>query len=281
MREMRFGNFYPGDLRRQIAEFLVPYSPAPVPAGPLLAAAVPHAGWRFSGGVAARALKALSERSRPAGILLLGAVHRARLERAALSPDDAWETPLGPVAVDAALAAEAQAALGDLAVADAAAHDTEHSLEVVLPFIREVFPGVPVVPIMVPPEGSPAEVGRRLARLASTRDVVAVASTDLTHYGEGYGFTPAGLGDRAHDWMRGNDARILDLARRLEAEAIPGEARRSWNACGPGALAAAAAFARELGAREGTVLERTDSHEVVEKGEPFTMAVGYAGIVFG
>jgi AmmeMemoRadiSam system protein B len=278
---MRFRNFYPGDLKRQIAEFLAVPAAVAAPAKSLAAAAVPHAGWRYSGGVAARALKALSERSRPASIFLLGAVHRARLRRAALCGGEGWETPLGPVPVDEDLAAEAAAALGDLALVDAAAHDTEHSIEVVMPFIHEVFPGVPAVPIMVPPDGSPAEVGRRLARLAAARGAVAVASTDLTHYGESYLFTPAGLGEPAHAWMRGNDERILDLARRLEAEAIPGEARRSWNACGPGALAAAAAFARELGAGEGTVLERTDSHEVQGKGEPFAMAVGYAGIVFG
>ena len=278
---MHFRNFYPGDLKGQIAEFLATRSAAPAPGRPLVAAAVPHAGWRFSGGVAARSLKALSEHSSATSILLLGAVHRARLSRSALYSEGEWETPLGPVPVDAALAAEAGSVLGDLAVIDPGAHDTEHSLEVELPFIHEVFPGVPVVPIMVPPEGSPAEVGRRLARLAGGRGIVAVASTDLTHYGESYLFTPAGLGDQAHEWMRGNDERILDLARGLEAEAIPGEARKSWNACGPGALAAAAAFARELGAREGIVLERTDSHEVAGKGEPFTMAVGYAGIVFG
>ncbi|HVR74544.1 MAG TPA: AmmeMemoRadiSam system protein B, partial [Planctomycetota bacterium] len=151
------------------------------------------------------------------------------------------------------------------------------------PLIHEIFPGVPIVPIMVPPWASPAEVGRRVARAvdgSEAGDVVAVASTDLTHYGERFGFEPAGTGPAAHDWMKGNDRRMLDLACRLEAERIPAEAERHRNACGPGALAAAAAFARELGSHGGSVLERTDSHEVEGTGEPFKQAVGYAGIVF-
>jgi AmmeMemoRadiSam system protein B len=80
--------------------------------------------------------------------------------------------------------------------------------------------------------------------------------------------------------MRENDARILGLAVRLEADRIPAESRARRNACGPGALAAAAAFAGALGRSGGTVLERTDSHEVERSGAPFRMAVGYAGIVF-
>jgi AmmeMemoRadiSam system protein B len=280
LRRMLYPGFYPGDVRAQVAGFVASHDPARVPARPLVAAAVPHAGWRYSGAVAARALKALAERSRPEAILLLGAVHRARIRRGALYPEGAWETPVGPVPVDADLAAEVERELGSLVERNTAAHDTEHSLEVEAPLIHEIFPGVPVVPLMVPPEGRPAAIGRALARIARGRPIVAIASTDLTHYGDEYLFAPRGTGEEAHEWMRGNDARILELATRLEAERIPGEADENRNACGPGALAAAAAFARELGSPEGTVLERTDSHEVTGKKEPFRMGVGYAGVVF-
>jgi MEMO1 family protein len=280
IRRMFFPQFYPGDVRAQIAEFLARPAPPATPARELFAAAVPHAGWRYSGAVAARTLRALSERSSPEAVLLLGAVHRAHLDRAALYPEGEWETPLGPLAVDAALAAEIEGALPGLVERNAAAHDTEHSLEVEAPMIRMVFPGVPVVPLMVPPERYAAEIGTRLARIAKGRRIVVVASTDLTHYGNEYLFAPRGSGEEAHAWMRANDERILDLARRLDAERIPREAEENRNACGPGALASAAAFAREMGAPEGTVLERTDSHEVQATAEPFRMAVGYAGVVF-
>jgi AmmeMemoRadiSam system protein B len=280
VRRMLFPQFYPGDVKAQIAEFLARPHARAVPDRELRAAAVPHAGWRYSGAVAARTLQALSGRSSPEAILLLGAVHRAHLDRAALYPEGEWETPLGPLVVDADLAAEVEAALPGLVERNPSAHDTEHSLEVEAPMIRMVFPGVPVVPLMVPPERNAAEIGAKLGKLVRGRRIVAIASTDLTHYGEEYLFAPRGTGDEAHAWMRTNDERILELAMRLHAERIPAEAMTNRNACGPGALAAAAAFARELGAPEGTVLERTDSHEVQGKSGPFRMAVGYAGIVF-
>jgi hypothetical protein len=279
-RPMQFRNFYPGDLTRQIAEFLAKYAARSEEGRRLIAGVVPHAGWRYSGGVAARTLKALADGSRAKSILLLGAVHRAWLKSSAVYPSGEWQTPLGPVAVDAELAREVLEKLGSLVEPNTSAHDSEHSIEVDLPFLHELFPGVPVVPIMIPPEASPTEAGRRLAQVVSGRDVIAVASTDLTHYGLDYSFTPAGLGEEARVWMRGNDQRILDLATSLQAEPIPGEARAHRNACGPGALAAAVAFARELGTRQGTVLEHTSSYEVTGKASPFEMGVGYAGVVF-
>ena len=280
VRRMLFPQFYPGDVKAQIAGFLARPGAPLAPDRRLVAAAVPHAGWRYSGAVAATALKALAERSSPEAILLLGAVHRAYLDRAALYPAGEWETPLGPVPVDADLAAEVETALPGLVERNASAHDTEHSLEVEAPMIRALFPGIPVVPLMVPPGRYAAEIGTRLARLVKGRRIVAIGSTDLTHYGSEYLFAPRGTGEEAHAWMRGNDERILDLARQLDAERIPAEAEANRNACGPGALAAAAAFAREMGAPEGTVLERTDSHEAQGQRGAFRMAVGYAGIVF-
>jgi AmmeMemoRadiSam system protein B len=280
-RPMAFRHWYPADpasCRRQIASFLEgltlhPDEPAPV------AAAIPHAGWRYSGAVAARALKRLAGAC-PATLLLFSAVHRAWLESPAAYPEGAWETPLGEVPVDAELAKELLGALPGLLVADPAAHADEHALEVAMPFIREFFPAARVLPIMAPPEAPCAELGQRLASLTSGRRVAAVASTDLTHYGEAYSFAPAGSGSAARAWMRANDQRIIDMALGMRAEEIVPEARTHRNACGPGALAAAVAFARARGSSHGTLLERTDSHEVQGKDEPFQVAVGYAGMVF-
>jgi AmmeMemoRadiSam system protein B len=263
-----------------VHRFLEGYEPPEETAPRLVGAAVPHAGWRFSGGVAARALKTLAERSTARCLIALGAVHRARLAKAAVYPEGAWETPLGPVSVDAELAARLLGELPDLLEANPAAHGDEHSLEVQFPFLRELFPAVPVVPVLVPPQPWSVDLGTLLARLLPSSDTAAMATTDLTHYGAEYGFEPAGVGDSAHDWMRGNDQRILDLAIRLDAERIPQEAATHWNACGAGALAALVAYARACGAERGVVLERTDSHEVQGGAEPFRMGVGYAGMVF-
>lgn len=279
-RPASYLQFYRGDCRLQMRRFLEGYEAPEETAPRLVGAAVPHAGWRFSGGVAARALKTLAERSSARHLVALGAVHRARLRKAAVYPEGVWETPLGPVPVDADLAARMLRELPDLLEENPAAHGQEHSLEVQFPFLRELFPDVPVVPIMVPPEPWSVDLGTRLARLLPESETAVIATTDLTHYGDEYKFKPAGVGDPAHDWMRENDERILDLAIRLDAERIPREATTHWNACGPGALAALVAYARERGVERGVLLERTDSHEVGGGSEPFHRGVGYAGVVF-
>ena len=282
-RPMACRAFYPGDCERALEEFLgVRSSPADCPAS-LHAAVVPHAGWRYSGAVAADALATLAERSSPSTILLFGAYHRPVTSRSVVDSSAAWETPLGDLAVDRELAARIAKDLDDLVEENRAPHAAEHSLEVEAPMIRHLFPGAAIVPVLVLPQADPARLGAEVARLIDRErtDAVAVASTDLTHYGDRFHFAPVGYGARAHRWMRANDAQILALVRRLDAEAIPAEAESHCNACGPGALAAAVAFARARRARRGIVLARTDSHEVTGQGQPFTSAVGYAGAVLG
>jgi len=109
--------------------------------------------------------------------------------------------------------------------------------------------------------------------------IVVVGTTDLTHYGDPYGFTPFGYGPEAKKKMKENDARIIELALRMKAADIRKEAQKSHNACGSGALAATVAAAKAMGAEKGQLIEYTTSHDVMAEGE-FDMAVGYAGIVF-
>jgi MEMO1 family protein len=277
-RPMLFRQFYPGDCGQQIAEFLRDFH-WEGGSQRRIAAVAPHAGWRYSGGVAARTLKVLAA-SQPEVIIILSAVHRCHLDRAALYPRGSWETPLGEVEVDAELGAGILEAAPELLEPDPDAHFDEHAAEVLVPFIRGLLPEARVVPIMVPPDAAAVQLGASLAAEVGDRRAAAVASTDLTHYGWAYRFTPAGTGEKAHEWMRANDQRIIDLALRLEAEKIVAEARSHQNACGSGALAAAVAFARALGSPQGVLVERTDSHEAQDPGAPFEMAVGYAGMVF-
>lgn len=277
-RPMAFRHWYAGDCRRQIDEFLEGYTP-PQDAAPVHAALVPHAGWYYSGRVAARTIRAVAESS-PDDLLLLSAVHRAVLDTPAVFPEGEWETPLGAIQVDDELASRILDEGAEFVLADPQAHADEHALEVQLPIIRRLMPEVRIVPILTPPDKVALRLGALLSRVAGTRNIAAIASSDLTHYGDPYGFTPAGRGVEAHQWVRSNDRRMLDLALELDAEDIVDEARVHHNACGPGALAAAVAYARERGAKRGLVIEYTDSHEVAGEKGAFQMAVGYGGLVF-
>ena len=279
LRPAQRTQFYPGDLRAQLEEFLLDWhAPEGLPSPPS-GGIVPHAGWAYSGRIAARTLFTLIQLGNPRTIVFLGAVHFAPMARPAFYAEGAWETPVGSVEVDTKLARRLLESLGELATEAPEEHDGEHSLEVLMPFVRLLAQQCRVVPVAVPPYPGAAAFGARLgALLAGHPDVLVVASTDLTHYGAGYGFAPAEAGEEAERWMQKNDERIVDKIRHLSAEEILPEVRKHKNACGPGALAAALAAARARGSTRGHVLAYTTSHRVMAEPE-FTTAVGYLGAV--
>ena len=140
----------------------------------------PHAGYRYSGPIAATAYRTLAPaRGTVARVLLAGPAHFVPVPGVALSSAEAFATPLGPVTVDDAARDRALTVAGT--VVDDAAHAGEHSLEVHLPFLTEVLGPVPVLPILVGQGGSTvlADVLDALWGGDETRIVV---STDLSHY---------------------------------------------------------------------------------------------------
>ena len=273
--------FYRGDCALQMEEFLEGFVPAARPTRPV-AGIVPHAGWGYSGRTAARVFRNLKERRAPDTVVVLGAVHRWWGRQPAVYPDGAWGTPLGAIAIDEPLAAALREAAGPHVIASREAHDGEHSIEVQLPMIRLLCPDARVLPVAVPPTKAALAFGTMLGQLVAAwteGEVVIVGSTDLTHYGESYGFAPAGTGPRAEQWMRDNDDRILKRAAALDAAGVLAEAAENRNACGAGALAATIEAARALGVREGVLVDYATSHEVFPRGS-FQMAVGYGGMLF-
>lgn len=250
--------------------------------GRVVAAMVPHAGFAFSGPTAGRSFAAIRANSPQAdNFILLGAVHTMMLARPAIWAGGAWDCPLGAVQVNAELAGlMVQDGIG---VAEPRPHIGDNALELQIPFVKYCFPQARVVPVAVPPNLEAARTGRRIYHLLREQgmldNTVVVASTDLTHYGENYGFAPAGEGQQALRWSKENDRRLLDLALELKADEIVPTAQRDRSACGAGALAAAVAFAAEAGCTGGVLLEHTTSFEVMPH-ERADMFVGYAALVF-
>jgi AmmeMemoRadiSam system protein B len=275
-------NFYAGDIKSQMEEYIKAFKPpAGLPAR-IVAGIVPHAGWFFSGATAAKVFLSIKSKEVPETFVLFGAVHVPGVRANSVYPGGAWQTPVGEVMVDSALAAGLLKELGpELLQDNGRAHAYEHSLEVQTPMIKYLFPEAKIVPIAVPPGRDAATLGEKVGSFIKVhkKDAVVIASTDLTHYGDNYGFAPAGYGRKAHEWMVGNDMRIIELALALKAEGIVAEASENTNACGPGAMAAAVAAAKAMGAAKGHLVEHTTSYDVYPQGD-FDMAVGYAGIVF-
>jgi len=277
------GMFYPAreqTCRQQVEECLRSVK-APKTEHPIRGGVVPHAGWAFSGPTAGHVFSALSTQEPPETIVLFGAVHTWGVTQPSMYGSGEWRTPLGDLSIDQELAQEILRVKSGLVFDNPDAHAGEHSIEVQLPFIAHLFPGTRILPIAVPPSPSSPKVGTQVAStaLALGRRTLAIGTSDLTHYGPRYGFVPAGVGDQALEWLRGNDTRLLDLVVQMRAQQIVEEARRHHNACGAGAIAASITYAAEMGATKGTLLHYTNSHEVMPTGRPTDM-VGYAAVVF-
>jgi AmmeMemoRadiSam system protein B len=141
---------------------------------------VPHAGYVYSGAVAARAFRRLRSAAHMLRrVVLLGPSHREWLRGLALPRSRAFATPLGLVRIDAAAAARA-AHLPSVLVSDVP-HAREHSLEVQLPFLQRLLPEAEIVPIVVG-DAAPAEVEAVIEALWGGPETLIVVSSDLSHY---------------------------------------------------------------------------------------------------
>jgi AmmeMemoRadiSam system protein B len=141
----------------------------------------PHAGYVYSGPIAASAYARLEPaRGTVERVVLLGPAHRVPVDNMAVPSVDAFDTPLGPVLVDAAARARALELPG--VVVDDRAHAPEHSLEVHLPFLVQVLgPDIAVLPVVVG-HATPEAVADLLDALWGGPETVVVVSTDLSHY---------------------------------------------------------------------------------------------------
>ncbi len=177
------GAFYPADphtlrasLRVCFADSVRPPPEAPIPR----ALIVPHAGYLYSGAVAASAYRRLEPGRRIIRrVVLLGPSHRAYMRGVALSGADAWRTPLGSVPLDTGAAAQLRD-LDGVAIDDGA-HAGEHSLEVQVPFLQTVLDDFALVPLVVG-DASADQVATVLDALWAGPDTVVVVSTDLSHH---------------------------------------------------------------------------------------------------
>jgi AmmeMemoRadiSam system protein B len=175
------GLFYPGSGAGLAAEVdrLLAEAPPPAPSsGRLAALVVPHAGYPYSGPVAATAYRLLAASGAPRRVAILGPPHFVPLRGSAVPAADAWRTPLGDVVVDAGLR---NAAVRAGAAVDDEPHGPEHAVEVQLPFLQRIGTEAPaVLPVAV----GRGDAGATAALIGALRDegALVIVSTDLSHY---------------------------------------------------------------------------------------------------
>jgi AmmeMemoRadiSam system protein B len=263
------GSWYPADralLAREVNRYLdVAESQVPV-AGDLRAIIAPHAGLKYSGPIAGHAYATLAGRSFDVAVLV-GPSHFVAFDGVAIYEDGAFETPEGPIPIDERCAA-AIALASDTVHEHPTAHVREHCLEMQMPFLAQVLPGTPIVPLVIGHQRRKTiyDLADAIVAGVDGRSAVLIASSDLSHYQN------AGVAARL-------DAKVLKHVERFDADGLMDSLEAyPEHACGGGAMVAVMLAARALGAREGRVLKYGDSGDV--SGDKDAV-VGYVAAAFG
>lgn len=250
------GSFYPGDpreLKRMVDGYLAEVSAEDAPPKALIA---PHAGYVYSGPIAASAYATLAPvRSAITRVVLLGPAHRVPFHGLAASSAERFDTPLGPVDLDRA-AIDLALTLPQVRVMDEA-HTQEHSLEVQLPFLQEVLDRFKLAPFVVG-DASPAEVAEVLELLWGGPETLIVISSDLSHY---------------YDYRT---AKQLDAATSAAIEALRPEDIGYEQACGRTPVNGLLELARRRGLRARTL----DLRNSGDTAGPRDQVVGYGAYTF-
>ena len=264
------GSWYPGDAPTLTAEVERHLARAARDgrdvAGDLVALVAPHAGLVYSGPVAAHAYRLLRDRRFDVAVLV-GPSHFVGFDGVSIYSSGGFATPLGVLPVDEPCASRLLGAT-PIVREHAAVHGREHSLEMQLPFVQRVAPGIRIVPLLMGHQT--AETAQALGDALSTalagRNALLVASTDLSHYYD------AGTAARL-------DAVVIDCVARLDADGLQSALdARPDHACGGGPTVAVLRAAKALGARDSVVLNYADSGDV--SGDK-SAVVGYMAAALG
>ncbi len=232
---------------------------------------VPHAGWDFSGRIALDVIRHLNKENDT--VVIIGG-HLSHTSYIHAAFEDEYETPLGNVKADLELLKGMNTEIKmyeDI--------NPDNTVEVQLSFVKYLFPDSMVLGLRAPPSEKSIKLGKILKDISSIlkRRVVVIGSTDLTHYGPSYMFTPKGSGKAAVDWVKEiNDKRFIDSIIDMNPERAIKLANSESSACSAGGAAAAISYAASCGAKQVKLLDYTTSWDIMP-GQSF---VGYAGLVF-
>lgn len=238
---------------------------------------VPHAGYQFSGPVAAHAYGAIVEDGYPDVFVIIGPKHSDPFSIGEF-PDfaittETFKMPMGEVPVDKEIAERLiQEGMGE----DPDMHMAEHSIEVQIPFLQYFESEIKFVPICVSRQDleTAKRVGHMIASAIGTRDIVIIASTDFTHCGPRYGQIPPS-GKRVDVFAEEQDKKAIEPILDLNIESFYRAVQQNQiSMCGYGCVASML-FALEDVAESAKLLKYATSYEI----QPSTDAVGYGSII--
>jgi len=227
----------------------------------IVAIVVPHAGYYYSGPVAAHAYNELADDGVPDTAVILGPNHTGYGYPVSVWVGGVWNTPFGEVEINEALA---QTLLGEVIQADETAHIREHSIEVQLPWLQHLYESVRIVPIAMLAQDieTARAVGKAISR--SDDNLIIIASSDFTHY-------------EPHNIAMERDGSVIEAILNLDEEELYERCERlNCTMCGYGPVASVIVAAKEMEAKRASLLKYATSGDT--SGD-FSQVVGYGSIV--
>ncbi len=267
------GMFYPGEkneLKESIHQcFLHSFGPGKLPPTEekkkIYGVICPHAGYMYSGPIACHSFYSISSES-PELFIIIGPNHWGVGCNVAAMKDCSWETPLGQVEVDSDAASELSK-ISNIVDLDFFSHTKEHSLEVQVPMLQEVYSKFKILPIILIDQEKNAaeEIGEAVATISKQKNSMIIGSSDFTHYEPN---------EFAHEQDKALIEPILDLDVDQFYKVLY---EKNVTACGYGAIASTMIACKKLGATKGELLKYATSGDVT--GDTSSV-VGYGSIIF-
>ncbi len=262
------GTFYdanPESLSQRIEDYLQSAKESPALSGEILGLIAPHAGYIYSGRLAASAYRLIQGKDYET-VIIIGPSHRYAFRGCSIYPRGGYKTPLGVAQVDAALASELSKVSGYGFIPKA--HQQEHSVEVQVPFIQKVLPQAKIVPVVMglPTKKTITRLASALSTIIQGQKTLIIASTDMSHY---------------YPKKEANhiDSQTISLIQSFKTQTIIHKLERGENfMCGGGPVVSLLLYGKEKGNAKVKILGYADSSEV---GSGEDRVVGYlAGVVF-
>ncbi|MDE1813642.1 MAG: MEMO1 family protein [Thaumarchaeota archaeon] len=269
------GMFYPKtnqELKSSIRNcFLHKYGPGALPPSThdkkIIGVICPHAGYEYSGPIAANSYYAISSQ-RPELVVIIGPNHWGIGSDVATMKEGIWRTPIGDIEVDTDSAIKISK-ISKLIEFDFFSHARDHCLEVQIPMLQEIFSyKFKILPIILidQSQGTAAEIGESVAMISKIKNTIIIGSSDFTHYEPN---------DFAHD----QDKSLIDPIVNLDVDTFYDVLQeKKISACGYGAIASTMIACKKLGATKGTLIRYATSGDI--SGNNKDSVVGYASIVF-
>jgi MEMO1 family protein len=268
------GMFYPRsseELKSSIRNcFLHKYGPGKMPPTTedkkIIGVICPHAGYDYSGSIAANSYYAISSQQ-PELVIIIGPNHWGIGQDIATMKEGTWQTPLGYVEIDSQYATEINK-ICKLIEIDSFSHTRDHCLEVQLPFLQEIFSHkFKILPLILIDQSNHAtrEIGKAIAKIAKIKKTMIIGSSDFTHY-------------EPNDFAHVQDKSLIETVVSLDVDKFYKILQeKQVSACGYGAIASTMIACKELGATKGILNKYATSGDIT--GDKSSV-VGYASIVF-